>query len=70
MRLENAKVVGTNNVLSFELVLNKRDRFFAVGCYIPPSNKQGGDQWLVEQALRDNPVGSLPLVICNLSRQP
>ena len=29
-RVENAKVVGTN-VLSFELVLNKKEKFFVVG---------------------------------------
>ena len=38
--VENAKVVGTN-VLSFELVLNKKERFFVVGCYFPPSDKEG-----------------------------
>ena len=61
-RVENAKVVGTS-VLSFKLVLNKEKRFFAVGCYFPPSDKEGKAQWLVEQALRDKPVGTMPLAI-------
>ena len=62
VRVENAKVVGTN-VLSFELVLNKKERFFVVGCYFPPSDKEGEAQRLVEQALQDKPMGSMPLVI-------
>ena len=45
--MENAKVVGTN-VLSFELVLNKKERFFVVECYFLPSDKEGEAQWLVE----------------------
>ena len=64
--VENAKVVGTN-VLSFELVLNKKERFFVVGCYFPPSDKEGKARRLVEQALRDKPVGSMPLVIRDLN---
>ena len=62
VRVEKAKVVGTN-VLSFDLVLNKEERFFVVGCYFASSDKEGGAQRLVEQALRDKPAGSMPLVI-------
>ena len=64
--VENAKVFGTN-VLCFELVLNKKERFFVFGCYFLPSDKKGKAQRLVEQALRDKPVGSMPLVIGDLN---
>ena len=60
VRVENAKVVRTN-VLSFELVLNKEERFFVVGCYFPPSDKEGGGKRLVKQALRDKPTDPCPL---------
>ena len=66
VRVENAKVVRTN-VLSFELVWNKQERFFAVGCYLAPSDTMGRAQRLVEQALWDKPEGSMPLVIGDLN---
>ena len=44
---ENAKVIGTN-ILSFEMVLNREERFFVVGCYFPPSVQEGEAQRLVE----------------------
>ena len=65
-RVENTKIVGTN-VLSFELVLNEEERFFAVGCYLAPSDKAGEAQRLVVQALRDKPAGTMPLVIGDLN---
>ena len=65
-RVENTKVIGTN-VLSFELVLNEEQRFFAVSCYFAPSDKEGKAQRLVEQALQDKPAGTMPLVIGNLN---
>ena len=65
-RVENTKVIGTN-VLSFELVLNEEQRFFAVSCYFAPSDKEGKAQRLVEQALRDKSVGSVPLVIGDMN---
>ena len=64
--MENTKIVGTN-VLSFELVLNEEERFFAVGCYFAPPDKEGEPQRLVEQTLRDKPTGSMPIVIGNLN---
>ena len=62
VRVENEKVVG-NNVISFELVLNKEERFFAVGCYFPPSDKEGEARKLAEKALRERPKGAMPLVV-------
>ena len=41
--------------------------FFVVGCYFPPSDKEGKAQRLVEQALQDKPAGSMPLVIGDLN---
>ena len=64
--MENTKIIGTN-VLSFELVLNEEERFFAVGCYFAPSDKEGGGQRLVVQALRDKPAVTMPLVIGDLN---
>ena len=65
-RVENAKVVGTN-ILSFGAVLNEEERFFAIGCYFPLSDKEGEAQRLVEQALRDKPTDSMSLVIGDLN---
>ena len=64
--VENAKPIGTN-VLSFELILNEEERFFAVGCYLAPSDKEGEARRLVAQALRDKPAGTMPLVIGDLN---
>ena len=65
-RVENTRVIRAN-VLSFELVLNEEERFFAIGCYFAPSDKEGEAQRLVEQALRDKPAGTMPLVIGDLN---
>ena len=65
-RAENAKVVGTN-IISFKLVLKKKEIFFAVGCYFPSSNKEGKAQRLVEQDLRDKLAGSMSLMIGDLN---
>ena len=65
-RVENAKVVGTNVIL-FELVVIKNERFFATVCYFPLPDKEGKIQRLVDQALRDKPAGSMPLVIGDLN---
>ena len=66
VRVENEKVVG-NNVISFELALNKEERFFAVGCYFPPSDKKGEARKLAEKALRERPKGTMPLVLGDLN---
>ena len=54
-RVQSAKIVG-NTVILFELVLNKKERFFAVGCYFPLPDKEGVVQQMVEQAMRDKPT--------------
>ena len=61
-REKNVKVVGTN-VISFESVINKEEKLFAFGCYFSPFDKEGNSQRFVKQALRDKPVGTVPLVI-------
>ena len=65
-RVENVRVVRTN-VISFELVLNKKERLFAVGCYFLLSDKEVKAQRLVDQALRDKPAGSMLLMIGDLN---
>ena len=43
-RVENEKAVGPN-VISFELITGddegKEERWYVVGCYLPPSDKRG-----------------------------
>ena len=57
-RVENTKVTRTN-VLSFDLVLNEEKRFFAVGCYFAPSDKEGGGRgWWIR------PCGTNPWAPC------
>ena len=55
-RVENAKFVWIN-AISFELVLNKKQKFFVVSCYLLPTIGQGGE----------GPAGSMPLVISDLT---
>ena len=66
VQVENEKVVG-NNVISFEMVLNKEEIFFAVGCYFLPSDKEGKARKLMEKALRERPKGTTPLVLGDLN---
>ena len=40
-RTENERVIGPNVIL-FEMVIAKDERWFVVGCYLPPSDKGGG----------------------------
>ena len=53
--------------MSFELVLNKEERFFVVWCYFASSDKEGKAQKLVEKALRERPEGTMPLVIGDIN---
>ena len=39
-RTENERIAGPN-VISFEMVVAKDERWFVVGCYLPPSDKGG-----------------------------
>ena len=39
-RVENERVVGPN-VISFEMVVAEDERWFVVGCYLPPSDTGG-----------------------------
>ena len=66
-RAENEKMQGPMYHCSIKLVLNTRERFFVIGrCHFPPPDKHGNAQRLVEQALRDKPSGSMPLMINGL----
>ena len=65
-RTENERIVGPN-VISFEMVVARNERWFVVGCYLPPSDKGGEAQRLVTAALEGAPAGSLPLVIGDLN---
>ena len=73
-RMENDRVVG-KNVVSCEVVTGLRKkqrgwdetRYFIVGCYIPPSEKDGTTRRLVEKALDSRPKGSIPIVLGDLN---
>ena len=64
--VENAKVVGSN-VISFEMVTGKHKRWFVVGCYKPPSKKDGTTQRMVAAALERRPAEACPVVIGDLN---
>ena len=64
--MENERIVGLN-VISFKLVVAEDERWFVVGCYLPPSDKGGEAQRLAMAALEGAPVGSIPLIIGDLN---
>ena len=64
--IENEKVVCPN-VISFEMVTGRHKRWFVVGCYLPPSDKEGETQRMVIAALEDRPVGTCPIVVGDLN---
>ena len=65
-KVENEKAVGPN-VISFELITGddkgEEERWYVVGCYLPPSDKEGEAQRRVLQALKEQPEGTKPLII-------
>jgi hypothetical protein len=74
-RVENDAVIGTN-VIAFELITGttargdargKVERYYVVGCYIPPSDTDGTTRRTIERALEMRPKGSVPLVIGDLN---
>ena len=64
--IENEKVVCPN-VISFEMVTGRHKRWLVVGCYLPPSDKEGETQRMVIAALEDRPVGTCPIVVGDLN---
>ena len=64
--VENAKVEGPN-VLSFQMLTGKNERWHAVGCYFPPSDKEGEARRLAMAALDAAPEGTKPLLIGDLN---
>ena len=64
--IENAKVIGPN-VISCEMVTGRHKRWFIVGCYLPPSDREGVTQRMVLEAVKDRPKGTCPIVIGDLN---
>ena len=64
--IENEKVVGPN-VVSCEMVTGPHKRWFVVGCYLPPSDKEGVTQRIVIATLESRPKGACPIVIGDLN---
>ena len=69
-RVENKKAVGPNVIL-FELITGDdeggKEWWYVVGCYLPPSDKEGEAQRRVLQALGEQPEGTKPLIIGDLN---
>ena len=63
--LEEAKARGPN-VITFELMTGS-DRYYVVGCYIPPSDVTGTTIATIEQAMAEMPKGCIPLIIGDLN---
>jgi hypothetical protein len=62
-KVKDWRICGPN-MLSFVIVMGSQ-RFYAVGCYIPPTNLSTLAQ--VEQALNEFPQGHTPLLIGDLN---
>lgn len=70
-RMENQKVMGPN-VLKFEFVTGKpqrgdEERYFVVGCYVPPSDKDGTTRQLIESTMLLKPKGAIPIIMGDLN---
>ena len=63
--LEEAKARGPN-VITFELMTGT-DRYYVVGCYIPPSDVAGTTLATIEQAMAEMPKGCIPILIEDLN---
>ena len=64
--VENEKTVGPN-VISFEFVTGKKERWYVVRCYLPPSNRERERMRRALQALKEQSKGTRPLVIIDLN---
>ena len=67
--VENERVRGPN-IITFELVVGRgkrTSRWFVVGGYIPPSERDGSTQRSIEELVASRPEGSRPLVLANLN---
>ena len=64
--VENEKVRGPN-VISFELITGKDERWYAVGCYLPPTDVEGRARRTVEAALAAQPRGTRLLLMGDLN---
>jgi len=68
-RVENDRAAAPN-IITFELVTGDKERWFVVGCYIPPCERgEGGGETTkkVEQMIKDRPKDTLPLVLGDLN---
>ena len=63
--LEEAKARGPN-ITTFELATDT-DRYFVVGCYIPPCETTGTTLTTIEQAMAEMPKGCVPLILGDLN---
>jgi hypothetical protein len=65
--VKNEKVVGPN-VISCGMVTGRGKKiWFIVGCYLPPSDKEGVTQRMVVGAIKCRPRGTCPIVIGDLN---
>ena len=60
------------NVIRFEFVMGKphhgdEERYFVVGCYIPPSDKDGTTRRLIEQTMLLKPKRATPIIMGDLN---
>ena len=66
--VENEKTVGPN-IISFELVTGRRrnERWYVVGCYLPPSDTEGETRRRTKAALEAQPPGTRLLLLGDLN---
>ena len=65
-RVENDRARGPN-IITFELVTGEEERWYGIGCYIPPSEKDGATARRVEELPKAWPEGMKPMVLGDLN---
>ena len=65
--MENEKAVGPNVILFKLLTGRRKDKRWYVGCYLPPSDKEGETHRRTKAALDAQPVETRLLLLGNLN---
>ena len=66
--IEEAKPWGSNIILwEMQVGEEKEERWYCVGCYLPPSDKKGEAQQLLTRAMQQQPSGTRLMVLGDLN---
>ena len=67
--VENERARGAN-IISFELITGQEERWFVVGCYLPPSDKGGGGTTAIGSRAGAAAGGDAVVIAGRLERRP